>query len=65
MGNQLCQDGIDFERLRHCHWVQYRELIHEDRTAFSTILIQLSAQEGLIAFSCQKLRIFYKIDTVR
>jgi hypothetical protein len=59
MGNQPCQDGIDFEHLRNCHWVQYRGLIHEDGTVFSTILIQLSAQEGLIAFSCQKLRIFY------
>jgi hypothetical protein len=64
MGSQPCQDELDFERLRHRHRVHYQGLIHEDRVAFSTILIQLSAQEGLIAFSCKKLHIIYKIDPV-
>jgi hypothetical protein len=65
MGSQPCQDGMDFEHPRHCHCVgHYQGLIHEDRVVFSTILIQLSAQEGLIAFSCQKLRVMYKLDTV-
>lgn len=52
MSSQPCQDGMDFERLTHCHWVHYQGSIHEDGMAYSTILIQLSAQEGLIAFSC-------------
>lgn len=64
MGSQPCQDGMDFEHLTHCQWVHYQGLIHEDRMAYSTVLIQLSAQEGLIALSCQKLHIIYKIDTV-